>query len=72
MKEDRNEHYNDLDCPCNGVGDKRTVGKVFSRFADHPKVCSGPCCGNPRRFLKSKTKTEILSKMKHNEYLKGE
>jgi hypothetical protein len=43
LKDDRNTHYNDLDCPC------RVDPRARARFADYPAVCSGICCGNPRR-----------------------
>lgn len=44
LKEDRNQHYDDLDCPC------WTDGKAMARFKEQPQVCSVPnCCGNPRR-----------------------
>lgn len=49
MSEDRNQHYERLDCPCAGVGDKRTVGKIKSFMANNPQRCSSPlCCGNHR------------------------
>lgn len=45
LKEDRNQHYNDLTCAC------WTDPKRMARFKEQPKVCSKPwCCGNPRRF----------------------
>ncbi len=43
LKEDRNQHYKDLDCPC------WTDKKAMARFKEQPKVCSRACCGNPRR-----------------------
>lgn len=43
LKEDRNQHYTDLTCPC--WTDKRAM----ARFKEQPKLCGGPCCGNPRR-----------------------
>jgi|KBSMisStaDraftv2_1062788.scaffolds.fasta_scaffold82448_2 hypothetical protein len=46
LKEDRNQHYNDLSCPC------WTDGKAMARFKEQPTVCSGPCCGKPRRWYK--------------------
>lgn len=44
LKDDRNQHYNDLKCAC------WTDPKAMARFKEQPKVCSNPsCCGNPRR-----------------------
>lgn len=43
LKEDRNQHYNDLRCAC------WTDPKAMARFKEQPQVCSrGECCGNPR------------------------
>lgn len=48
IKEDMAQHGADHSCQCfEAVKGK---GRVFSRFADTPKLCSNPsCCGNPRR-----------------------
>jgi hypothetical protein len=44
LKEDRNQHYDNLICSC------WTDPKAKARFKEQPKVCSKPdCCGNPRR-----------------------
>jgi hypothetical protein len=44
LKEDRNQHYDRLDCPC------WTDPRAMARFKEQPAVCSNPfCCGNPRR-----------------------
>lgn len=43
LKEDRNQHYNDLTCAC------WTDLKAMARFKEQPKHCSRSCCGNPRR-----------------------
>lgn len=49
LKEDRNQHYNDLCCPC--WYDKASI----ARFKEQPQVCSNPvCCGNPRRSVGSR------------------
>jgi hypothetical protein len=58
MKEDRAQHGNDFldtkfECEC-----FHPDGRTFSRFADHPKRCSGPCCGNPRRHFGAVTRQE--------------
>lgn len=44
LKEDRNQHYNWLDCPC------LTNKKAMARFKEQPQVCSGECCGNRRKY----------------------
>ena len=43
LKEDRNQHYNDLSCPC------WHDAKAMAMFKEQPKRCSKPCCANPRR-----------------------
>lgn len=43
LKEDRNQHYNDLSCVC--WSDK----KAMARFKEQPAYCSGDCCGNQRK-----------------------
>jgi hypothetical protein len=54
LQEDRNQHYNDLSCPC------WSSPKVMARFKEQPKRCSRPsCCGNPRRFGGQRTIQEI-------------
>lgn len=45
LKEDRNQHYNDLTCPC------WTDRKAMSRFKEQPKLCSCDMCGNPRKSI---------------------
>lgn len=42
LKEDRNQHYDDLRCPC--LFDP----KAMARFKEQPQKCSGMCCGNQR------------------------
>jgi len=47
LNEDRNQHYNDLTCPC------WTDKKRMARFKEQPKPdlhCY--CCVNPRRVAK--------------------
>ena len=44
LKEDHNQHYDDLDCPC--WCDPRSI----ARLKDQPKLCSCWRCGNPRRY----------------------
>lgn len=42
LKEDRNQHYNDLDCLC------WTSPRHMARFKEQPQVCSCDGCGNQR------------------------
>lgn len=43
LKEDRNQHYNNLSCAC------WTDKKTMARFKEQPKTNSScRCCGNPR------------------------
>lgn len=51
LKEDRNQHYSDLSCPC------YTDGKVMARFKEQPQACSWACCGNQRHAWGRKTPT---------------
>lgn len=44
LKEDRNQHYRDLDCAC------WTDGKAMARFKEQPQLCSRRCCGNQRHW----------------------
>jgi len=46
LKEDRNEHYNDLSCPC------WFDPKAMAFFKEQPKRCSCWMCSNPRRWFK--------------------
>lgn len=38
LKEDRNQHYNDLKCPC------WTSPKAMARFKEQPQLCGNPKC----------------------------
>lgn len=51
LKEDRNEHYNDLNCPC------WTDEKAMARFKEQPQHCSRECCGNQRHAWGKKNLT---------------
>lgn len=42
LKEDRNQHYDDLTCVC------WTDIRAMARFKEQPKLCSCAMCGNPR------------------------
>jgi hypothetical protein len=44
LKEDRNQHYNDLECLC------WTDKKVMARFKEQPQHCSFSCCSYSRRW----------------------
>lgn len=48
LKEDRNQHYDNLSCPC--WYDPR----IMSKFKEQPKLCSCFMCRNPRRVAWSK------------------
>lgn len=51
LKEDRNQHYNDLACPC------WTDKKAMARFKEQPKNCSHDMCGNARRMYGAYVRT---------------
>lgn len=55
LKLDQAEHGKLTDCPCFSTEANRGHGRTFARFADSPTLCSGPCCGNPRRWFGEKT-----------------
>jgi hypothetical protein len=61
IREDRAEHGSDLGCSCFDPD-----GKVFARFADHPKQCSSWCCGNPRRHYGAVTRQEQRAATTHD------
>jgi hypothetical protein len=42
LKEDRNEHYNDLTCPC------WSGGRAMTRFKEQPQECSCYGCRSQR------------------------
>lgn len=42
LKEDRNQHYNDLSCAC------YRPGKAMARFKEQPPKPQCYCCCNPR------------------------
>lgn len=44
LKEDRNEHYSNLSCPC------WFDPKVMARFKEQPQRCSCMGCGNQRKY----------------------
>lgn len=46
LSEDRNQHYDNLTCPC------RTDPRAMARFKEQPQRCSWQCCGNERRWGK--------------------
>ena len=34
---------------------------LVGRTAEHPTACSGPCCGNPRRWFGGPTRKELAA-----------
>lgn len=42
LKDDRNQHYNDLTCPC------WDDPKSMARFREQPKLQQCYCCSSPR------------------------
>lgn len=48
LKEDRNQHYNDLSCSC--WSDPRAI----ARFKEQPKMQQCYCCSSPRYVPSSK------------------
>lgn len=58
LKEDRNQHYNDLNCPC------WTDPRAMARFKEQPKVCSCWMCRNPRRISFKKKERLTLQERK--------
>jgi len=61
LKEDRNQHYDDLTCPC------WTDPKAIARFKEQPKVCSCYMCGNPRRYEKGLNRLTVQERKALNE-----
>lgn len=55
IREDRAEHGADHSCSCFDTSGR---GLTFSQFADNPKMCSGYCCGNPRKWFGELTRQE--------------
>jgi hypothetical protein len=53
LSEDRNQHYDDLICPC------WTDPRAMARFKEQPQVCSCPGCGNQRRWGKGKERLTL-------------
>ncbi len=53
LKKDWNQHYRELDCPC------QVDPKFRSIMADTPKRCSKCCCGNFRRHCKGQQKITL-------------
>ena len=48
LKEDRNQHYDELDCPC------YLPGKAMARFKEQPKLCSCWMCTYREERLQDK------------------
>lgn len=50
VKEDRNQHYDDLSCACS------KPGKAMARFKEQPKTCSRCMgCDNPRHVNRGRS-----------------
>jgi len=49
LKEDRNQHYDNLTCLC------WTEPAAIARFKEQPARCSSYCCGNPRKWFGERT-----------------
>lgn len=45
LKEDRNQHYNWLECPC------YTDRKAMALFKEQPARCQRHCCNNQRKWF---------------------
>ena len=71
LKQDQNEHAPDSNCACLHPEDRRAFGRVFSRFADHPKACGCVTCGNPRNYEKNRgrTRDELRAELTQKEDL---
>jgi hypothetical protein len=61
LKEDRNQHYNDLSCPC------WTDAKAMARFKEQPQVCSCHVCCNVRNRRSSSGEWYTLAEEKNLE-----
>jgi len=59
LKEDRNQHYEDLSCPC------WTDVKAMARFKEQPKNCSCHLCCNVRRRHGTVKQKLTISEMKN-------
>ncbi len=51
LKEDRNQHYNNLGCSC------WYDPKAMARFKEQPQHCSRYCCGNQRYGFSGEERT---------------
>jgi hypothetical protein len=61
LRVDRAEHGDYFGCACFDREARDGRGRVFARFADYPTLCSGWCCGNPRRWHGERTRQERRS-----------
>lgn len=60
LKADRNQHYENLECPC--WYDKKTM----ARFKEQPKLCSCFMCRNPRRVSWNKKEQLTLAERRQD------
>lgn len=63
LKEDRNQHYDNLDCAC------WTDPKAMARFKEQPKLCSCFMCRNPRRNRWAKKDRLTIAERRNNKIL---
>lgn len=61
LKEDRNQHYEDLSCPC------WTDKKAMARFKEQPKTCSCYMCCNVRNRRSGSSEWYTLAEVKNLE-----
>jgi len=59
LKEDRNQHYEDLSCPC------WTDVKAMARFKEQPQVCSCAACCNKRNRRSYERIKLTMPELKH-------
>lgn len=59
LKEDRNQHYDNLSCSC------WTDPKAMARFKEQPQVCSCPACCNLRNRRSWGSVKLTISELKH-------
>ena len=61
LKKDFADHYDNVARAC------YTDPKLRAFLADTPNRCSGPCCGNPRRFFGETTIPERRNALKRGD-----
>ena len=61
LKEDRNQHYSQLTCPC------FSDPKAMAKFKEQPQQYSYECCGNQRKHY-GRTMQELRAGYTKNSY----